>query len=217
MKKMMIAALCCAVMLSGCGSGSNTGPENGKISVQVDSIPFTMNYNGSEIEVKRIELYQTENTEKYVWHPQLIIHIDTSKLTEKQLFLLTNSQGIPDKVDMLVDADYTSEQNDIKYQDMRLITNYTDSENNELVYIFYEYNALAKKDLSDITADVVITLTQDETYEKNGHSYNKENEYVCHINKDENIHRDARSSDELTDVERTMFEKGLARIAQTGF
>lgn len=211
MRKGVLTILLAACLLSGCSGRTYVLPEDYTTRTAVDGMPFTMDYNGTEVKVKSIELYQSQNEETYVWHPQAIIRVDISNLTEEQIFLLTNSQGIPDEVDMQFDVLYTSEQNDVSHERMTLVTDYVDNSNKELVYIYYEYNKVLKKDLSDISIDLTATLIQDETYEKNGHKYNKENQYTYEM-------QDViPSSDELTGTELDMFERGLARIARTGF
>lgn len=207
MKRILPVVLALMVLLTGCGPSE---PPYSDPSYTVDTLPYDMDYNGTKIPIKSVEIYQDKVN--YEWSPYLVIHFDITDVSDDQLHWLTTVDWSSLEADLDIDATYSSAQNELKYSHFSLMKKYYNRDEQDLAFLYLGYLDKGRKDFSDIVGDVDIKLRQDETYtdssKKEKHKFNY---YNIDINRgtEISIERSVRPTDDLSDMEENMYIKGF--------
>ena len=218
MKRAKIAILLMAcLLLASCAEP--TEPIDIGVRETITSEPYPeMSYNGTPIKLKEVKLIQTMTESTRYYQPMLILHFDFSQVEDYQknrmfetdLGLMAHTEVLSMMMrEFEVEAEYNSEQNEVKFKDIPLITHYTDGD--EVVYIFYDYESKLRNDLSDIELEFDVNIIQDEKYQKKYQKsyleYRKTNSYTYRL---ENL--PIQDESVVTQTETDMFAKAVDRI-----
>lgn len=213
--KKLIVVLLFATLLCGCSSEPPyTDPE-----YDVTQIPYdALVYNDTKMPIKSIEIYQSQVN--YEWLPYMIIRFDITDISDEQIHWLTTAESLTEGADLDIKLRYTSVQNEQASEAWPLVKKYYNRSEQELVYLYCDYNAGSRKDYSDISVKMNIDVRQEETYIGRNHSGSKKelhkfNKYKIRINGslDDAVRVEVRPEAEMSDLDRQYFEKGFGEIA----
>jgi hypothetical protein len=195
-------------LLSACGEPAQTIDKGSNETV--DKLPYVMKYNDKEISLRSIDVYQDKDSSAH-WSPYMVVRFYIGTLTDDERQYITevnydrNSPLAPN--DLSLKVHYSSSQNDMRGETMPYIIKYFDGD--ELAFAYCDYTSKARKDMSDLSGVIEVSLTQDEKYDATNHKINK---YTCSFNGSSDIKVDIKDVSEMRPSEEKMFIKGMQNM-----
>lgn len=181
MKKVILILIITSILLTSCSPAVSketqtvkdpniTYSDESGDSYDIKKLPFDMKYNGVNVQLLSVDLYQDKVEHSYNLYA--VISLDISKITEDDLYWIDKNKEIEPAIYI------TNKQNDIKFDSMQKLCTYDDGGIRKIAFWMndeYRYSLSP----SDICASVDIESKK--TYDYKGKKLNKSDSYMYSI------------------------------------